>query len=161
MTGVPHRRLVPDDIASIESSDIVRTAEISQCSFVIVTGAQRSGSEPLWRALAILRSASVGYAALRFAVIERAEYSRPDWAWAVIAIMSAWTAGTAIAYARPDRRTRLLPGAGLAVTIGLLSTTVLQYPNATVHGALPVTATRLNSAARRPSGRSTVSQSRE
>jgi signal transduction histidine kinase len=105
-------------------------------------GAQRSSSEPFWRALAVFRFASVGYAALRLAFVDRAEYSRPDWAWAVVAVMAAWTVGTTIAYARPDRSLRLVLSADLAVTVGLmLSTTVLQYPNATVHGALPVTAT--------------------
>jgi signal transduction histidine kinase len=124
------------------------TAEVIQCSLVIVTvtagsaGAQRSSSEPLWRALAVFRFASVGYAAVRLAFIDRAEYSRPDWAWAVIAVMAAWTVGTTIAYARPDRRSRLLLSADLAVTVGLLmSTTGLQHSDATVHGALPVTAT--------------------
>ncbi len=124
------------------------TAEVIQCSFVIVTvtagsaAAQRSSSEPLWRALAAFRFASVGYAALRLALIDGPGYSRPDWAWAVIAVMAAWTAGTTIAYARPERRSRLLLSADLAVTVGLLlSTTGLQYPDAAVHGALPVTAT--------------------
>lgn len=124
------------------------TARVDQCSFVIVTvtappaGARRSSSDPLWRALAVFRFASVGYAALRLGVIDRAEYSRPDWAWAVIAVMAAWTAVTTIGYARPDGRTRLLLGADLVVTIGLLlSSVVLQYPNAAAHGALPVTAT--------------------
>src|SRR5262249_48019363 len=43
---------------------------------------------------------------------------------------------------RPGRRTRVLLGADLVVTAGLLlSTQVLQYPDATVRGALPVTAT--------------------
>jgi signal transduction histidine kinase len=103
--------------------------------------AQRSSSEPLWRAIAVFRFASLGYAALRLAVIDRAQYSRPDWAWAVIAVMTAWTIGTTIAYARPDRRTRLLLSADLAVTLGLLlSTVVLQYPQATRHGVMPVTA---------------------
>ena len=105
-------------------------------------GTRRSSSEPLWRALAVFRFASVGYAALRLAFIDDAEYSRPDWAWAVIAVMAAWTVGTTIAYARPERRSRLLLSADLAVTVGLMmSTAVLQYPDATVHGALPVTAT--------------------
>ncbi len=124
------------------------TAEVIQCSLVIVTvtagsaGAQRSSSEPLWRALAAFRFASVGYAAVRLGFIDRAEYSRPDWAWAVIAVMAAWTVVTTIAYARPDRRSRLLLSADLAVTVGLLlSTTGLQHSDATVHGALPVTAT--------------------
>ena len=105
-------------------------------------GPQRSSSDPLWRALAVFRFASVGYAALRVGVIDRADYSRPDWAWAVIAVMAAWTVATTVAYARPDRGIRLLLGADLAVTVGLLlSSVVLQYPNATAHGALPVTVT--------------------
>jgi signal transduction histidine kinase len=104
--------------------------------------AQRSSSEPLWRALAVFRFASIGYAALRLAVIDRANYSRPDWAWAVIAVMAAWTVGTTIAYARPDRRTPVVLSADLAVTVGLLlSSAVLQYPHSTVHGVAPVTAT--------------------
>jgi signal transduction histidine kinase len=81
---------------------------------------------------------------LRLAVIDRADYSRPDWAWAVMAVMTAWTIGTTIAYARPDRRTRLLLSADLALTVGLLlSTAVLQYPQAPRHGVTPVTATWL------------------
>jgi signal transduction histidine kinase len=124
--------------------------EVGQCSFGNVTvtagpaGAQRPSSEPLWRALAVYRFASLGYAALRLGVIDRAEYSRPDWAWAAIAVMAAWTVGTTIAYARPERRTRLLLTADLAVTVGLLlSTAVLQYPHATQHEVTPVTATWL------------------
>jgi signal transduction histidine kinase len=123
------------------------TAEVIQCSLVIVTvtagstGAKRSSSEPLWRALAVFRFASVGYAAVRLGFIDRAEYSQPDWAWAVIALMAAWTVVTTIGYTRHNRRSQLLV-ADLIVTAGLmLSTTLLQYHDATVHGALPVTAT--------------------
>jgi signal transduction histidine kinase len=104
--------------------------------------AGRRHSEPLWRAIAVFRFASLGYAVLLAAVIDRAEYSRPDWAWAVIAMMTAWTVATTIAYARPDRRTPLLLSADLAVTIGLLvSTAALQYPHAMRNGVMPVTAT--------------------
>ena len=91
------------------------TAEVIQCSLVIVTvtgasaGAKRSSSEPLWRALAVFRFASVGYAALRLGVVDRAEYARPDWAWAVIAVMTAWTIATTIGY---TRRKTALPAAG-------------------------------------------------
>jgi signal transduction histidine kinase len=100
----------------------------------------RSAQEPLWRAIAVYRFASLGYAAL-LVVINHAKYSRPDWAWAVIAVMTAWTVATTIAYARPERRTPLLLGADLAVAVGLLlSTAVLQYPSAMRSGVMPVTA---------------------
>jgi signal transduction histidine kinase len=98
-------------------------------------------SEPLWRAIAVFRFASLGYAVLLL-VINRADYSRPDWAWVVIAVMTAWTVATTIAYAHPDRRTPLLLSADLAVTAGLLlSTAALQYPHAMRNGVMPVTAT--------------------
>jgi signal transduction histidine kinase len=123
------------------------TAEVIQCSLVIVmataasAGTQRSSSEPLWRALAVFRFVSVGYAALRLAFIDQAEYSHTGWAWGVIAVMAAWTVVTTIAYARPDRRSRLLLSADLMVTIGImLSTAPLQYPAASLHGSV-VTAT--------------------
>jgi signal transduction histidine kinase len=104
--------------------------------------AGRRRSEPLWRAIAVFRFASLGYAVLLVAVINRADYSRPDWAWAVIAVMTAWTVATTIAYAHPDRRTPLLLSADLAVTAGLLlSTAALQYPHAMRIGVTPVTAT--------------------
>jgi signal transduction histidine kinase len=106
--------------------------------------ANRGSSEPLWRALAVFRFASLGYAMLRLAVIDRTDYARPDWAWAVIGVMTVWTIGTTIAYARPERRTRLLLSADLLVTAGvLLSTAALQSPAAMRHGAAPVTATWL------------------
>ena len=99
-------------------------------------------SEPLWRAIAVFRFASLGYAALLIAVINRAAYLRPGGAWAVFAAMTAWTVATTLAYARPARRTPLLLSADLAVTAGLLlSTAALQYPLAMRHGAMPVTAT--------------------
>jgi signal transduction histidine kinase len=106
--------------------------------------AKQGSSEPLWRAIAVFRFASLGYAALRLAVIDRADYARPDWAWAVIGVMAVWTVGTTIAYTRSARRTRPLLGTDLAVTVGLLlSTAALQYPQAMRHGVTPVTATWL------------------
>jgi signal transduction histidine kinase len=105
-------------------------------------GDPRSSSEPLWRAVAVFRFASVGYAALRLGFVDQAAYARPGWAWAAVAAMAAWTAGTTVAYARPERRTWPLLGADLAVTVAvLLSTLTLQYPDARANGALPVTAT--------------------
>jgi hypothetical protein len=62
--------------------------------------AQRA-AEPLWRALAVFRFASLGYAVLLLTLVDRADYSRPGWAWVAIAVMAAWTAVTTTAYARP------------------------------------------------------------
>jgi len=96
-------------------------------------------AEPLWRAIAVFRFASLGYAAL-LTVLNRADYARLGWAWAVIAVMTAWTAATTVAYAHPERRTPVLLGADLTVTAGLLlSTLALQYPQAMRHGVMPVT----------------------
>ena len=104
-----------------------------------MTRAQGHSAEPLWRALAVYRFASIGYAVLLL-VIHQADYSRPDLAWVVIAVMTAWTAVTTVAYARPERRTPRLLGADLAVTAGLLlSTAALQYPHAMHTGVMPVT----------------------
>ena len=101
--------------------------------------ASHGSAEPLWRAIAVYRFASLGYAVL-LAILNRGHYSRFDWAWVVIAVMTAWTAGTTVAYARPERRTPVLLGADLVVTAGLLlSTFALQYPQAIRHGVMPVT----------------------
>src|SRR5512142_3182701 len=96
-------------------------------------------AEPLWRAVAAFRFASLGYAVL-LAILNRAHYSRLDWALVVIAAMTAWTVVTTVAYAHPERRTPALLGTDLAVTAGLLlSTLALQYPQAMRHGVMPVT----------------------
>jgi signal transduction histidine kinase len=101
--------------------------------------ASHGSAEPLWRAIAVFRFASLGYAAL-LTILNRADYARLGWAWVVIAVMTAWTAATTVAYAQPERRTRILLGADLAVTAGLLlSTLALQHPQAMRHGVMPVT----------------------
>jgi len=103
--------------------------------------ANHGSAEPLWRAIAVFRFASLGYATL-LTILNRADYARLGWAWVVIAVMTAWTAATTVAYAQPERRTRILLGADLAVTAGLLlSTLALQHPQAMRHGVMPVTAT--------------------
>jgi signal transduction histidine kinase len=100
----------------------------------------RQSAEPLWRAIAVFRFAGLGYAVLLTAVVNRSAYVRLGWAWGVIAVMTAWTVATTMAYARPERRTRLLLSADLAVTAGLLlSTAALQHPAAMRQGVTPVT----------------------
>ena len=89
----------------------------------------------------MFRFASIGYAAALL-ILLHADYSRPGWAWAVLAAMTAWTVITTLAYARPERRTRALLATDLTVTaVALLSTAAVQYPHSTYNGAMPVTAT--------------------
>ncbi len=98
---------------------------------------------PLWRSIAVFRFASLGYAAVLLAV-RHGYYLRWGWAWAVLAVMIIWTAVSTIGYAIPARRTRLLLGADLVLTAAaLLSTSLLQTPQALHLGVMPVTATWL------------------
>ena len=95
--------------------------------------------EPLWRAIAVFRFASVGYAGVLIAV-NRDGYSRLPWAWAVLAVMAAWTAVTTYAYATPARRTRLLLTTDLVLTASLLlATAAIQHPSSMRNGVTPVT----------------------
>jgi signal transduction histidine kinase len=96
---------------------------------------------PLWRAIAVFRFASLGYAAVLLIAL-RGDYSHRYWAWAVLGMMTAWTVASTVAYADPARRTRTLLTADLVVTAAvLLSTAVVQYPRSTYDGVMPVTAT--------------------
>jgi signal transduction histidine kinase len=98
---------------------------------------------PLWRSIAVFRFASLVYAAVLL-VIRHQYYAHVGWAWVVVAAMTAWTVVSTLAYASPARRTRLLLGADLVVTVlALLSTAVLQTPSAARNGVMPVTATWL------------------
>jgi glucose-6-phosphate-specific signal transduction histidine kinase len=99
-------------------------------------------TEPLWRAIAIYRVASLGYAVALVATIDRRDYSRLDWAWAALAVMAIWTAVSTIGYAHPGRRGVPLLTTDLVVSAGLLlSTWVLQFPADRHNGMMPVTAT--------------------
>src|SRR5581483_3265182 len=99
-------------------------------------------TEPLWRAIAVYRVASLGYALALVATIDRHDYSRLDWAWAVLAAMAVWTAVSTVGYTRPERRAVPLLTADLLVSAGLLlSTWGLQFPADLHRGVMPVTAT--------------------
>jgi len=98
---------------------------------------------PLWRSIAVFRFASLAYAVVLLAISH--DYgSRWGWAWMVIGAMTAWTVASTVAYATPARRTHLLLGTDLVVTVlALLSTALLQTTQARHLGAMPVTATWL------------------
>jgi len=98
-------------------------------------------AEALWRAIAVFRIASLGYAALLIGVINKADYERPGWAWVAFAAMAAWTLITTVGYAHRRRRSTAFLVTDLLVTAGLLlSTFALQYP-AVRATTVPVTAT--------------------
>ena len=98
---------------------------------------------PLWRSIAVFRFASLAYAAVLLA-IRHDSYRHWGWAWVVIGAMTAWTVVSTVAYATPARRTSLLLGTDLVVTVlALLSTALLQTTQARHIGLMPVTATWL------------------
>jgi signal transduction histidine kinase len=98
---------------------------------------------PLWRSIAVFRFASLVYAVVLLAVRQN-YYQRWGWAWAVLAVMIAWTAVSTAGYAVPARRTALLLGADLVLTAAaVLSTSLLQTQQALKLGVMPVTATWL------------------
>jgi signal transduction histidine kinase len=97
-------------------------------------------AEALWRAIAVFRFASLGYATLLLGVFDAGRYSRPDLAWVVLSAMLSWTIVTTLAYSHRRNRTAMLLSADLAVTAGLLlSTFALQLPAARHSGLVPVT----------------------
>jgi len=98
---------------------------------------------PLWRSIAVFRFASLIYAAVLLA-LNPVFYKDWGWAWVVIGAMTAWTVVTTVRYASPARRTWLLLGTDLVITaLALLSTAILQTPQALKIGVMPVTATWL------------------
>ena len=98
---------------------------------------------PLWRSIAVFRFASLIYATILLA-IRHSYYEHWAWAWVVVAAMAAWTVVTTVAYAVPELRTWPLLAADLVVTVlALLSTALLQFPQAMHIGVMPVTATWL------------------
>lgn len=82
--------------------------------------ADRSGAQafevPLWRALAVFRLASLGWAMVRVAVDFR-QFAHPLAAWAVIAVMAAWTGVAIYGYRLPGWRGWPLLVADLSVAV--------------------------------------------
>ncbi|GAB3447182.1 DUF5931 domain-containing protein [Streptomonospora sediminis] len=97
-------------------------------------------SAPLWRAIAVFRAASMVYAV--FQLSQHPDLlARPWAAWAVLVVMAAWTAASALLYARPRRRAGLLLAADLAIAFGCLAATALVVHPAYLRMAPPLTST--------------------
>jgi signal transduction histidine kinase len=98
---------------------------------------------PLWRSIAAFRFASLGYAAILL-LIRHDDYAHWGYAWAVLAGMIAWTIASTFLYSVPARRTRPVLAVDLFITMAaVLSTAVMQDPQSTSAGVMPITATWL------------------
>src|SRR4051812_16251570 len=95
---------------------------------------------PFWRAIAVYRIASLGYAALLLA--SAGGYQRPLAGWLVIGVMGLWPMAPPFVYS--ILRSRSLLVADVLVTLGcLLASSYVQGPDAGPAGVMPVTATWL------------------
>ncbi|MFG1947422.1 MacS family sensor histidine kinase [Nonomuraea sp. NPDC048826] len=91
-----------------------------------------------WRAIAVYRVASLGYAALLLAAADG--YQRPLAGWLVIGVMAVWTAFTTVAYS--TARSRALLVVDVLVTLGcMLASPYVQGTGAEQPGLMPITAT--------------------
>lgn len=77
---------------------------------------------PLWRALAVFRLASLAYVCV-LAVRDADRYEHPYAVGALILVMAAWTAATAVGYVRPAWRRWPLLLADLGVVLAVVSAT--------------------------------------
>lgn len=96
--------------------------------------------EPWWRALAVFRVFSVGYAAVLL-VLARDDYAHVMASWLVLAALAAWTAATFVWYRQPRRRRWPLLSLDLLVAAAaIVVSRPLQLPEAVERGAqtLPV-----------------------
>ncbi|GAB1817331.1 DUF5931 domain-containing protein [Herbidospora sp. RD11066] len=94
---------------------------------------------PFWRAIAVFRVCSLGYAAVL--VVEGGGYARPVAAWSVITLMALWTAFATYAYSRERLRGWPLLTADLAVTAGCLLSSIWVQGFEGSPGTMPITAT--------------------
>src|SRR5215469_3621341 len=95
----------------------------------------------MWRAVAIFRILTLAYAAVLIFRYHHL-YAHPDAGLAVLAVMTAWTAVTVAAYARPRGRSPALICADVAVAaLAVLSTRLVDTVSRIDAGAptLPVT----------------------
>ncbi|MGS2640545.1 MacS family sensor histidine kinase [Streptosporangium sp. LJ11] len=99
--------------------------------------------DPFWRAVAVFRVASLGYAAVL--LVRAGGYAHPVTGWLVIGVMALWTVATIFAYSVRELRGRPLLAADMLVTVGcLLATPAVQ--GAYQQGSLPITGTWMGGA---------------
>ena len=79
-------------------------------------------AEQMWRVVAVFRIVTLAYAAALI-IRDHQNYAHPAGGFLVLAIMTAWTAVTVIAYAHKAWRTRWMIAADVAVAAALLLST--------------------------------------
>lgn len=78
---------------------------------------------PLWRGVIVLRLVCAGFAT-GVIVTHHDGYARPQLGWVVLAAILAWTAAVTVAYSVDAGRRMAMIGVDLAVTLGLMTTSV-------------------------------------
>ncbi|WP_309244361.1 MacS family sensor histidine kinase [Micromonospora parastrephiae] len=91
---------------------------------------------PLWRALAVFRVASLAYVCA-LSVRDADRYARPYAAGALVLVMIAWTAATAVGYARPAWRRWPLLLADLGVVMAIVLATPWVVGRAALASGVP------------------------
>jgi len=93
---------------------------------------------PLWRAVAIFRMAALGYAAITVSQ-NFLRYRHPAGGWAVLAVMTVWTAYTVVRFPPAPRRRTALLIADLCITAGcVLATLWAEQSTRLVQGEAPI-----------------------
>jgi signal transduction histidine kinase len=93
---------------------------------------------PLWRAIAVFRMAALGYAAIAVSQ-DFTRYRHPAGGWALLAVMTVWTAFAVVRFPPAPRRRTALLVADLCVAAGcVLATLWVERSAALVDGAAPI-----------------------
>ena len=92
----------------------------------------------LWRAIAIFRMAALGYAAIAVSQ-DFTRYRHPAGGWALLAVMTVWTAFTVVRFPPAPRRRSALLVADLCIAARcVLATLWVEHSAALVNGAAPI-----------------------
>ncbi|MCF2531250.1 MacS family sensor histidine kinase [Yinghuangia soli] len=95
-----------------------------------------SVEQPLWRALAVFRLLALGYALGQYVTVAD-EYRYPLGGWAVMGVLTVWTAYTMYAFEKPELRRWPALGIDLALAMGsVLATRWLDDPARVAEGSM-------------------------
>ncbi|MGH3874671.1 MAG: MacS family sensor histidine kinase [Pseudonocardiaceae bacterium] len=90
---------------------------------------------PLWRGVVVLRIVTAVFAIV-VGVVQRDDYARPGWGWAVLAGIAVWTVLTCLAYSYDGTRRSHVVVIDLLVTLALMSSAKLVLAEITTNTSL-------------------------